>query len=95
MSQSTEHPVSTHLVLDEQGALGRVGEVGSCPLHHQLEGCVRRHVLQVVLPNDRARLAVDAKELHGKHTKYFIFSIFAVTLYFLSVNELSSILAYV
>lgn len=52
-----------HLVFDEQRALGGVREVGRGPLHHQLEGCVGRDVVQVVSPQDAAGLTVDAKEL--------------------------------
>ena len=32
-------------------------------LHHQLEGCIRLDILQVVFPQDGARLAVNAKKL--------------------------------
>lgn len=52
-----------YLVLDEQGALWRVGEVGCCSLHHQLEGGAWFHIPQVLLPQDGARTALNAKKL--------------------------------
>lgn len=54
---------AAYLVFDEQCALRGVREVGSGPLHHEFEGCVGWDVLQVVPPQNSARLAVNAKEL--------------------------------
>lgn len=55
-----------HLVLHQQRALGRVWEMGSSPLHHQLKGGVWLNTGQILFPQNAARAALNAKELQEK-----------------------------
>lgn len=64
--QTAAHGGWPHLVLHQQRALGRVGEMGSSPLDHQLKGGVRLNIGQILFPQNGARAALDAKELQEK-----------------------------
>lgn len=59
----------SYLVLDEQRALWGMREVCSGPLHHQFEDCICWNVVQIMLPQNDACLAVNPKELHRKQIR--------------------------